>query len=390
MMLTRCPACQTVFRLSPEQLNARRGEVRCGHCFHPFNAREHEIRPREALASPRSPRLTFPEIETAAPSPAPAPAEPIRPPVADDPVQTQPVSLTDLDFVIPDFPGLTPTRDRFDPEPLDTDADASRAQPTATLPEVLRSGRRAAPAESAGQGEQPSTSEANPAVEEAPPDAAALSAADVRAEPLSPGNEAEIVAPEPATAPPEPVVPADIKPAHIDIARLDARYGRPPKPASAAVRTLEGLTVGLLAGLLLVQGTYLYRTEIARELPGLRPILTTACAQLGCDVPYPRNAESIGLDASDLQSEPGRPGNYVLHATVNNRADYAQTWPHLELTLTDARDMPIARRTLAPDEWVPAAQRVEAFAGRRAVNARIRFEAPDLAPTGYRVYVFYP
>src|SRR5690606_19753835 len=147
---------------------------------------------------------------------------------------------------------------------------------------------------------------------------------------------------------------------------------------------------GLLAGLLLVQGTYLYRTEIARELPGLRPILTTACAQLGCDVPYPRNAESIGLDASDLQSEPGRPGSYVLHATVNNRADYAQTWPHLELTLTDARDMPIARRTLAPDEWVPAAQRVEAFAGRRAVNARIRFEAPDLAPTGYRVYVFYP
>ena len=25
----------------PEQLHARRGEVRCGHCFHPFNALEH-------------------------------------------------------------------------------------------------------------------------------------------------------------------------------------------------------------------------------------------------------------------------------------------------------------------------------------------------------------
>lgn len=43
MMLTRCPACQTAFRLGPEQLHARRGEVRCGHCFHPFNALDHEI-----------------------------------------------------------------------------------------------------------------------------------------------------------------------------------------------------------------------------------------------------------------------------------------------------------------------------------------------------------
>jgi predicted Zn finger-like uncharacterized protein len=30
MMITRCPACQTVFRLRPEQLHARGGEVRCG------------------------------------------------------------------------------------------------------------------------------------------------------------------------------------------------------------------------------------------------------------------------------------------------------------------------------------------------------------------------
>lgn len=53
-MLTRCPACQTVFRLRPEQLHARRGEVRCGHCFHPFNALEHALeRPvDEAPATP--------------------------------------------------------------------------------------------------------------------------------------------------------------------------------------------------------------------------------------------------------------------------------------------------------------------------------------------------
>ncbi|KAA3653043.1 MAG: DUF3426 domain-containing protein, partial [Proteobacteria bacterium] len=38
MMRTRCPACQTLFRISSEQLRARQGMVRCGHCRHTFNA----------------------------------------------------------------------------------------------------------------------------------------------------------------------------------------------------------------------------------------------------------------------------------------------------------------------------------------------------------------
>ena len=38
MMLTRCPACSTTFRVSPEQLKARAGKVRCGECRSQFNA----------------------------------------------------------------------------------------------------------------------------------------------------------------------------------------------------------------------------------------------------------------------------------------------------------------------------------------------------------------
>lgn len=40
MMLTRCPACGTAFRVTPEQLKARAGKVRCGHCSAVFNALE--------------------------------------------------------------------------------------------------------------------------------------------------------------------------------------------------------------------------------------------------------------------------------------------------------------------------------------------------------------
>jgi len=40
MMLTRCPACRTAFRVTAEQLKPRAGRVRCGQCQAVFNAIE--------------------------------------------------------------------------------------------------------------------------------------------------------------------------------------------------------------------------------------------------------------------------------------------------------------------------------------------------------------
>ncbi len=37
-MLTRCPHCETAFRVTPEQLKARNGLARCGSCHGVFNA----------------------------------------------------------------------------------------------------------------------------------------------------------------------------------------------------------------------------------------------------------------------------------------------------------------------------------------------------------------
>jgi predicted Zn finger-like uncharacterized protein len=71
-MKTRCPDCQTVFRVTPEQIKARAGKVRCGHCRAVFNALDglfDEGRPDLAanpadpvdLADPADPVDTRPE-----------------------------------------------------------------------------------------------------------------------------------------------------------------------------------------------------------------------------------------------------------------------------------------------------------------------------------------
>ena len=36
-MITRCPACATVFRVAPEQLQSHQGQVRCGRCMTVFD-----------------------------------------------------------------------------------------------------------------------------------------------------------------------------------------------------------------------------------------------------------------------------------------------------------------------------------------------------------------
>jgi predicted Zn finger-like uncharacterized protein len=45
---TRCPACDTVFKIVPDQLKVSKGWVRCGRCAEVFDAAAHAATPDEA------------------------------------------------------------------------------------------------------------------------------------------------------------------------------------------------------------------------------------------------------------------------------------------------------------------------------------------------------
>ncbi len=110
MLITTCAPCRARFRVTPQQLNARQGQVRCGNCQQVFNgfealerfpdddtggrllaAREAEERAqRDAVADVRSLPEEMPEIESieaTQPSPfppMPAPPEDVAPPALTD------------------------------------------------------------------------------------------------------------------------------------------------------------------------------------------------------------------------------------------------------------------------------------------------------------------
>ena len=52
VMRTRCPACNTVFRVTSEQLRAKAGKVKCGYCQYIFNAFDELIDERSKTPPP--------------------------------------------------------------------------------------------------------------------------------------------------------------------------------------------------------------------------------------------------------------------------------------------------------------------------------------------------
>jgi len=165
-----------------------------------------------------------------------------------------------------------------------------------------------------------------------------------------------------------------------------------PEPAPPPMLRQAAWTAGatLLSLALLAQGALVFRSEIVQSSPQTRPFMESLCAALGCELPLPRNAADIAIESSDIQPDATREAYFTLHATLRNRADYPQAYPHLEITLTDARDKALVRKVLEPAQWLPADAPKDAFAAKREVATRIGFEAPGVAAAGYRVYVFYP
>jgi len=145
----------------------------------------------------------------------------------------------------------------------------------------------------------------------------------------------------------------------------------------------------LLAG----QGVYVYRSQLANNFPGLRPMLEAACEPLGCSVPYERRIEAIAITASALRSSgppDGEVSNLTLDVTLRNAYERPQEWPTLVLDLKDASGAVVVRRNLAPEVWVPAGLQQGPFAADTEIKIQLPVAVRGLQPNGYQLDKFFP
>ena len=166
---------------------------------------------------------------------------------------------------------------------------------------------------------------------------------------------------------------------------------KPPQRRSAAARGLWLAAIAVAAIALALQLAYATRDRLAAAWPAARPLLERLCDVASCTVAWPRRADLLAIEASDLQADPARPNVLVLTATVRNRGDVAVARPALELTLTNGQDRMLARRVFAPADYLPApAEAAAPMAALNEVEVRIELDTGALRPAGYRLFLFYP
>jgi predicted Zn finger-like uncharacterized protein len=335
-LITRCPACGTLFKVVPDQLRISEGWVRCGHCADVFDATAHfqdgtaQAQEQPAFAAP------------AAPMPPPAVVEP-----ADTPSELEafPSSLNteigeSIAFEAPDAAEIEAEAEALVEGPLDQPFELRRRDDSEPEP--------------------------------AEPQAQVAHSWEVESE-----NDSE---------------PVSAIPGEIDGRLHDLSFVRAARRkafwAGPGVRTALLLAVCGLGILLAFQMVLHERDRLAAARPALRPWLASLCAALDCVIAPPRQIDSIAIDGSSFNKLQG--DAYRLNVTLKNQAGIELAMPALELTLTDAQDRPVVRRVLMQAELAPGANVIAAaseWSGSVALGIA-NGAGPRIA--GYRLLAFYP
>ena len=188
---------------------------------------------------------------------------------------------------------------------------------------------------------------------------------------------------------PEAEVPAQVKPG---VARepYETFAAVPFAAETEPTRGRGGWAFGIVALLLMLvaQGAYFYRGEIASSVPELRPHLNRMCDFLRCTVALPQlERGQISIEASDMQAlDPTHPGQIALTATLRNQATIALGYPALDVVLTNVKDHTVARRIFLPAEYLDTGKDPRAGIPANAeVTVRLNLDSGDLGAAGFRL-----
>ncbi|WP_167670782.1 zinc-ribbon and DUF3426 domain-containing protein [Allopusillimonas ginsengisoli] len=433
-LTTRCPQCGTIFSASLEQLQLRKGYIRCISCAHIFDGFEAVV-----SGAGESAPVTGHEAPPAAP--------PVRQATAGGAAaslhagQASPAPPGD-----PSIPRVVRHRHRTD-APSGPRHDASGAAPGHTLdshrlvsspgPAFTISSRSSADSQDddsrfrVGEAVRPLRPE--PGIKD---ERAAASAQVGRSHASAQGVDTS----------PSWSISARDEP-HVDEASADAESspafyldpkeagqvarGRDPIGRDVSARTISDharrpdhdiesyqesssiatlfwrVMVALGAVLLLAQLAYVYRVQIANDVPLLRPVLEKACVSLGCQVPYARNINAITIMSSSLSSgvgittdNPGdagnkdakstaTPGSLMLQLVMRNGYGKPQEWPTLALSLKDVAGTLLVRKNLPPDAYLPAEMLLHPFAANSEVTVRVPIMLNGQSINGYQLDKFF-
>ncbi len=169
------------------------------------------------------------------------------------------------------------------------------------------------------------------------------------------------------------------------------KRARRQQTSSRARRLFLGIGSVVLLIVLLLQGFYTFRNQIAAYLPVTAPALGSACELLGCRIELPAQIDAVSIESSELQALATIQNSFLLTTVLRNRSATAQQWPNIELTLNDANEKPVARRVFLPRDYLPRnVDAAKGFAANLEQTSKLTFVLSEMSASGYRVELFYP
>lgn len=348
-MLSQCPKCRSFIGVTEETLVEGRGLVHCVHCGHGFDAIWNLVDARAALKSARdagvlgfdpedapfenpivSPIEGLAEHGGVAPGPpnrlsstAPAPA---RNTGLEAPPGSPPDSLSDAEI----------RRTLRLDEALDPDFAAARSR----SPERARRDPR------------------NPSAQRSTRlDAGVPASRSDRVEPrldaprpTAPGGgRREILGP-----PRKPAAAHRYDPGiAAGAARADpnAHWASIAERESRAGRYLWAVGALSMLVLLVVQARFVLVDELY-AIPRARPYVALLCELTACAPPTRSDPGSIRIAQTRIDLHPETPGALSIKVNLLNRADFAQPYPALRVTLSDKDGRVVGRRTYDPGDYL--------------------------------------
>lgn len=335
-LITRCPKCNSAFRVVVDQLRLHDGLVRCGSCAHVFDGfacLDNELPTLTNKVSVTEPEASTAPVVMRGRAPVPSTKAFNPPPVQDDLATTEPrihfehrVNLTHRLAGEPVLSARETTAERPEPKLFGDDSlhDQSPVSPEPVMGEARL-------------------------------------------------RDPHIASPGSATPP------------------FMEREDDP-----GILSTIAWGVACLFAALLLcLQLLYVYRNEIGTAIPSMRSPLNLMCARLGCEVSYVRQLERINFTASSLQQTDaagvdGTPPRYLLKFSMRNRYDKPQPWPSLLLSLTDAGGTVVVRKMVLPHEYLPRTLIDQPFAAGQELSLELPLVVRGPQVQGFQLEKFFP
>ncbi len=399
--LTRCPHCQTRFRVTPGQLAAAHGKVRCGHCMKVFNALDYaeasEPPPEDSSSEPVSEETAQPEAEETTE----------EAPAAEEHAQQEKTPDTDEDdeLIFDDNPeedaqekgysgtkadsdyeydetflaiekGETPTfYDTFD-EDEDQPLVDDESWAESLLEEEGVSDERPAPQD---DWELPDPDPLEHELEFDDRDSRQKTRATSSEKPATEQND--------ATSEPAAAASREAPDKEPDIWQ-DLRSQPVAAPASDRRRLSKALWPVLataLVALLVYQVGWVHQDRLA-QVPELRPWYESWCDLTGCELRPLQDVERIESRQLIVRSHPDQDNALLVEATLVNRAGFSQPFPAIALSFSNLNNDIVAQRVFQPREYLGGdARDLESMPPATPFRVSLSLQDPGRDAISYRI-----